>query len=85
MQEITETDSIGLLQTRTTRGQTKQKKKAKGANAAKFIFNASITDQPAYLNYFNPDSEVEREMLGLTGPARVRSVLFLSGGMANIH
>lgn len=76
--ETSETDDTGLLTTRT-RLQHKQKSRArKEIQRAKYYFvQASKTGQ-AYLDYFNPDIDVERRMMGLSQTVRAPTPLLFS-------
>jgi hypothetical protein len=65
------TDEHGLLSTRTrpikNRGKAKGKAKTrKELQKAKYYFVKSSKTTTAYLDYFNPDADVEKRMMGLS-------------------
>jgi len=65
------TDELGLLSThmRSAKGKSKAKGKAKTRKEiqkAKYYFVTSSKKTAAYKDYFNPDVDVERRMMGLS-------------------
>lgn len=74
---MTTLDDLGFAHTRPR--STAKGKKTKGAAAArprknmqkeKYVFNRVSTKSAAYADYFNPDPEVERRLLGLSEMVR---------------
>ncbi|TDL24968.1 DNA-binding protein [Rickenella mellea] len=68
--EITETDSSGMLVTRTQVKSSHKKAKRKTKETSRYIFNFPIKKTAVYNDYFDPCSEVEKKLLGLKGPGR---------------
>jgi|ERR1700685_317107 hypothetical protein len=69
------TDELGVLSThvRSAKGKSKAKGKAKTRKEiqkAKYYFVASSKKTAAYKDYFNPDVDVERRMMGLSEAVR---------------
>ncbi|KAF8623560.1 hypothetical protein AX15_006330 [Amanita polypyramis BW_CC] len=80
---LTVVDDFGLTeaQTKNTRNRTKPKKKVtkrKAVQKPTFVFNRTSKVSQAYLDYFNPDPEVESRLMGL-------SELKTSSATYNIH
>lgn len=70
--ETTETDGLGFMKTHT-RNTTKSKSKAKGKpktrkemQKARYYFVKDSKTTVAYQDYFNPDVDVERRVMGVT-------------------
>ena len=67
--EVTQSDQVGLLETSTRPAQGKSAKANKSVKSTKqvqrYVFNQEIKNGPAYKDYFSPDSEAEKELLGL--------------------
>lgn len=62
--EIIETDKNGLLETRSRA--TRSTKKVKSSKQVqKYIFSVACKKMSLYQDYFSPDSEVEKSMIGL--------------------
>ena len=62
--EIIETDKNGLLESRSRA--TRSTKKIKSSKQVqKYIFNVACKKMALYQDYFSPDSEVEKSMIGL--------------------
>lgn len=79
--ETTETDGLGLMKTHT-RNMTKNKSKAKGKpktrkemQKTRYYFVKDSKRTAAYRDYFNPDVNVERRVMGMA--AYVGVILFL--------
>ncbi|KAJ7161498.1 HORMA domain-containing protein [Mycena crocata] len=70
VEQSTEIDDIGFAQTRskTVRGKSKAKskqpKQRKNVQKSKYAFNRASLSSVEYSDYFNPDPEVEKRMLG---------------------
>jgi hypothetical protein len=70
--ETTVTDELGLLSTRVrsakgkTKAKGKSKKTRKEIQKAKYYFVESSKRTAAYADYFNPDVDIERRMMGLS-------------------
>ncbi|KAH8117033.1 DNA-binding protein [Phellopilus nigrolimitatus] len=69
--EVTETDKLGLIETRSRTTRSAAKKKVKSSKQVhKYIFDKATVNTAAYKDYFNPDSEAEKTMLGLKNMGR---------------
>ncbi|EJD02237.1 DNA-binding protein [Fomitiporia mediterranea MF3/22] len=73
--EVTETDSLGLLETRS-RGTRSTARKVKSAKQIqKYVFHAASKKTALYRDYFSPDSEAERSIIKLgRGSRREKTV-----------
>ncbi|THH03421.1 hypothetical protein EW145_g6266 [Phellinidium pouzarii] len=70
--EVTETDKLGLLETRTRATRSSAKKKVKRAKEVqKYIFNKAVKKTTAYMDYFSPGNDAEKTMLGLKDMVRL--------------
>ncbi|OJT02518.1 hypothetical protein TRAPUB_6935 [Trametes pubescens] len=74
-QEVRETDETGFMETTSLASKKKTKKvnaKTKAAQRRKllqkpvYVFVQAIKSEEAYQDYFNPDPEVEKRLLGLS-------------------
>ncbi|KAH7923473.1 hypothetical protein BV22DRAFT_1169347 [Leucogyrophana mollusca] len=69
--EVADTDEIGVVTKRSQKkGKSKQKKPAKTLQKTKWAFVPSSKRSKAYADYFNPNSEVENHLIGLSSLVR---------------
>lgn len=69
-EQTTTIDDLGFTETRTRNvrgmGKGKQPKHRKNVQKQKYAFNRAVASTQMYSDYFNPNSEVESRMLGLS-------------------
>lgn len=71
MLEVTESDKLGLMQTQARASRSNAKRKVKSSKQVqRYVFNALCKRTALYRDYFSPDSEAEKEMLGLKNAVR---------------
>lgn len=76
LQHSTVLDDLGLPETHVRnprdkgKGRTKPPKGRKNFQKAKFVFNRSSKSTVEYMNYFNPDPQVEAQLLGFSSLVR---------------
>ena len=64
--EVTESDKIGLMETQARTSRSNAKRKGKSSKQIeKYVFNSACKRTALYRDYFDPDSDAEKEMLGL--------------------
>ncbi|KAI5120474.1 hypothetical protein M0805_006494 [Coniferiporia weirii] len=69
--EITETDQLGIVETRTRASRSKAKKVKSAKQTQKYIFAQTSKKTAAYRDYFSPGSDAEKTMLGLDNLAPI--------------
>ena len=72
MLEITESDNLGMVETKTRVPRSNAKKKVKSSKQVqKYVFNDICVHSALYKDYFSPDSDAEKTMLGLKKMVRI--------------
>lgn len=83
VEQSTEIDDLGFVQTRSklARGKSKTKgkqpKQRKNVQKSKYTFNRASLSTPEYSDYFNPDHRVESRLLDLPQTVRCSFCLFI--------